>query len=164
MKDSNPAHALTAPHPADPARPGAATWASERLPTSRSARRELQPLLTLPEVAVLLRLSEKTIRRLLAARRLPCVRPALAGAGGVGSPRGVGKSVLVGWWRRGACLVCASGGSLDSFSRTLCGGFRRGRRAERHAEATEEHGSKAESIGVSLPAEAWRQDHLDCPG
>jgi excisionase family DNA binding protein len=74
MKDSNPAHALTAPHPADPARPGAATWASERLPTSRSARRELQPLLTLPEVAVLLRLSEKTIRRLLAARRLPCVR------------------------------------------------------------------------------------------
>jgi excisionase family DNA binding protein len=34
----------------------------------------MQPLLTLSEVAGLLRLSDKTIQRLVAARRLPCVR------------------------------------------------------------------------------------------
>lgn len=34
----------------------------------------LTPLLTLPEVAALLRVSEKTIRRLAATRRLPCLR------------------------------------------------------------------------------------------
>jgi excisionase family DNA binding protein len=34
----------------------------------------LQPLLTAGEVAALLRLSGKTIQRLVASRRLPCVR------------------------------------------------------------------------------------------
>jgi excisionase family DNA binding protein len=34
----------------------------------------VEPLLTLPEVARLLRLSEKSIRRMVARRRLPCVR------------------------------------------------------------------------------------------
>ena len=42
-------------------------------PEHRSAH-DLVPLLTLPEVADILRTSEKTIRRLVAARRLPCVR------------------------------------------------------------------------------------------
>lgn len=35
---------------------------------------ELKPLLTLPEVAELLRLSSRTIRRLVARQRIPCVR------------------------------------------------------------------------------------------
>lgn len=35
---------------------------------------ELVPLITLPEVAAYLQLSEKTIRRLVAAQRIPCVR------------------------------------------------------------------------------------------
>jgi excisionase family DNA binding protein len=34
----------------------------------------LTPLLTLPEASAYLRLSEESIRRLIAARRLPCVR------------------------------------------------------------------------------------------
>lgn len=34
----------------------------------------LQPLLTVGEVAALLRLSNKTVQRLVASRRLPCVR------------------------------------------------------------------------------------------
>lgn len=34
----------------------------------------LQPLLTLGEVAALLRVSGKTVQRLVATRRLPCVR------------------------------------------------------------------------------------------
>ncbi len=34
----------------------------------------LERLLTLPEVADLLRLSEKTVHRLVARRRMPCVR------------------------------------------------------------------------------------------
>ena len=43
---------------------------------SSSARPDhtLAPLLTLPEASAFLRLSEKSIRRLIAARRLPCVR------------------------------------------------------------------------------------------
>lgn len=35
---------------------------------------ELVPLMTLPQVADLLQTSEKTVRRLVAARRMPCVR------------------------------------------------------------------------------------------
>ena len=34
----------------------------------------LEPLLTLGEVAALLRVSNKTVQRLVATRRLPCVR------------------------------------------------------------------------------------------
>jgi excisionase family DNA binding protein len=40
----------------------------------RASEEQLQPLLTLDEVAGLLRVSEKTIQRLVAARRMPCVR------------------------------------------------------------------------------------------
>lgn len=35
---------------------------------------DLMPLLTLPEVADILRTSEKTVRRLVAAQQLPCLR------------------------------------------------------------------------------------------
>ncbi len=34
----------------------------------------LEPLLTIHELALVLRLSEKTVRRLVAARRIPCIR------------------------------------------------------------------------------------------
>ena len=34
----------------------------------------VEPLLTLHELAQVLRLSEKTVRRLVAARRIPCIR------------------------------------------------------------------------------------------
>ncbi len=34
----------------------------------------LQPLLTVRDVAAVLRVDEKTIRRLISARRIPCVR------------------------------------------------------------------------------------------
>lgn len=47
-------------------------------PDSSAQRRPvaaaLQPLLTLAEVAEVLRVSEKTIRRLVAARGIPCLR------------------------------------------------------------------------------------------
>jgi excisionase family DNA binding protein len=45
-------------------------------PIARPARLlpTLEPLLTLGEVAALLRVSGKTVQRLVAARRLPCVR------------------------------------------------------------------------------------------
>lgn len=39
-----------------------------------SRRDEVEQLLTLPELARLLQLSETTVRRLVGARRLPCVR------------------------------------------------------------------------------------------
>ena len=45
-----------------------------QLEPENGSSQDLVPLLTLPEVADLLRTSEKTIRRLVAARRLPCVR------------------------------------------------------------------------------------------
>ena len=42
---------------------------------ARASRdRVLPPLLTLPEVAAFLRVSPKTVRRLVARRSLPCVR------------------------------------------------------------------------------------------
>ena len=44
------------------------------MPGVRPVGSETLRLLTLPEVADLLRLSEKTVRRLVAARRMPCVR------------------------------------------------------------------------------------------
>jgi excisionase family DNA binding protein len=47
---------------------------SPRLHRGRLAFTGLRPLLTLPEVADLLRVSEKTIRRLVAARGIPCLR------------------------------------------------------------------------------------------
>jgi excisionase family DNA binding protein len=40
----------------------------------RRSREALQPLLTLAEVATVLQLSEKTVRRLVASRRIPCLR------------------------------------------------------------------------------------------
>ena len=46
----------------------------EPMPGVRPVGSETLRLLTLPEVADLLRLSEKTVRRLVAARRMPCVR------------------------------------------------------------------------------------------
>lgn len=49
-----------------------ATDARAALVAPRSS--DLTPLLTMPEVARLLRLDERTIRRLIAARRLPCLR------------------------------------------------------------------------------------------
>ncbi len=39
-----------------------------------NGRDGVDQLLTLPELARLLQLSEKTVRRLVGARRLPCVR------------------------------------------------------------------------------------------
>ena len=41
---------------------------------SATSDHSLAPLLTLAEASAFLRLSEKSIRRLIAARRLPCVR------------------------------------------------------------------------------------------
>ncbi len=43
-------------------------------PRPRLTEPVLQPLLTLGEVASLLRVSGKTIQRLVAAKRMPCVR------------------------------------------------------------------------------------------
>lgn len=74
MRESNPARAMATPHLADPVRAGVQARASGPGLARWPAGSELQPLLTLPEVAGLLRLSEKTLRRLVAARRLPCVR------------------------------------------------------------------------------------------
>ena len=49
--------------------------ASETVATTpRPTQAAMQPLLTLGEVAALLRVSGKTIQRLVATRRLPCVR------------------------------------------------------------------------------------------
>ena len=56
---------------------GEHAWASEPIPRERTAgndSRTVEQLLTLREVAALLQLSDKTLRRLVAARRLPCVR------------------------------------------------------------------------------------------
>ena len=44
------------------------------VPPPRSSTERLAPLLTTREVAQLLRLSEKSIRRLVAHGRIPCVR------------------------------------------------------------------------------------------
>lgn len=44
------------------------------LPQRSPAQADLHPLLTLAEVADLLRVSEKTVRRLMTSRRFPCIR------------------------------------------------------------------------------------------
>jgi excisionase family DNA binding protein len=43
-------------------------------PAGKPGTAGLQPLLTLGEVAAILRVSGKTVQRLVATRRLPCVR------------------------------------------------------------------------------------------
>lgn len=40
----------------------------------RTGRSGVEPLMTLREVAATLQVSEKTVRRLVASRRLPCLR------------------------------------------------------------------------------------------
>lgn len=44
------------------------------LPSRSAAGNQIAPLLTIAEVAELLRTSEQTVRRLVAARRIPCLR------------------------------------------------------------------------------------------
>lgn len=57
-----------------PERAASETAALMRDAVIRPAVAGLQPLLTVGEVAAVLRLSNKTVQRLVASRRLPCVR------------------------------------------------------------------------------------------
>lgn len=57
-----------------PERAASETEAPMRDAANRPAVAGLQPLLTVGEVAAVLRLSNKTVQRLVASRRLPCVR------------------------------------------------------------------------------------------
>lgn len=69
--------AMTRRRLAEPPRMGEHAGASEPRPRERSEgsdRSTVEQLLTLREVAALLQLSDKTLRRLVAARRMPCVR------------------------------------------------------------------------------------------
>lgn len=42
--------------------------------TDRNFAGELEPMLTIPEVSAFLAVSERTVRRLVHARQIPCVR------------------------------------------------------------------------------------------
>ena len=54
--------------------PGDEVGSGTRPPASPAKRPTLEPLLTLRETAALLSVSEKSVRRLVANQRIPCLR------------------------------------------------------------------------------------------